>query len=253
MNLTPVLLIGGPRKGRAAPPDSLLDELRRLQERRGEMIAAVGEDGALRGTLGLFPDRDEGGKFYHLAGLQVEPPHLATDVDVFLMEQAGRYLASKKAMRLKFGASPLLTRSAWLYVNRFGARYRWREGTRTPKGEPWPYVSCECDFDDPLGRPLDLRDEEVPARCLVSWEGKTPVRRGDLKFSGPLCVALPEVDPDVLSALAARPGVIATLYDAFQSLHVHGYEFAWFDRLTGPASAGGASRWYYLMKRIVSL
>ena len=139
-------------------------------------------------------------------------------------------------------------------MNRFGTRYRWREGTRTPEGEPWPYASCECDYDDPLGPPLDLRDEEVPARCLVSWERGAPVRRRDLKFSGPLCVALPDIDPDGLSAMAARqPGVIAMMGEVFQALHLHGYEFAWFDRLKGPSPSLGTSRWYYLMKRVVSL
>ena len=156
-------------------------------------------------------------------------------------------------MRLKFGTSPLLTRSAWLYVNRFGARYRWREGTRTPDGQPWPHVSCECDFDDPLARPLDLRDEEVPARLFVSWSDGRPAVRADLRFSGPLCVALPDVDSDGLLAMARDPAVIAMLYSAFQSLHVHGYEFSWFDRLPGPGGVHGGPRWYYIMKRVVVL
>ncbi len=253
MDMKSVLLIGGPRKGRPEAPGSLLDDLRRLEERRGEMIAAVDESGEIRGTAGLFPDRDEGGKFYHLAGLQLEEPRAAGDVDVFLMEAAGRYLQGRKVTRLKFAASPLLTRGAWLYVNQFGTRFRWREGSRTPEGTPWPYVSCECDFDDPLGRPLDLRDEEVPGRCLVGWEKGKPLRRTDLRFSGPMCVSLPDIEAEGLAALARDPGVISILYSAFQDLHVHGYEFAWFDRLKGAEDSDGGPRWYYLMKRVVSL
>jgi hypothetical protein len=255
MNVRSVLLIAGPRKGRPEVPDSLLDDVRRLEERRGEMIAAVHEQtGRVVGTLGLFPDRDEGGRFYHLSGLQWEPEHDGEDVDVFLMEAAGRYLGTRKVMRLKFATSPLLTRSAWLYVNRFGARYRWREGTRTPDGQPWPYVSCECDFDDPLARPLDLRDEEALPLSLLSWELGKPVRRTDLPFRGPLCVALPDLGSDGLSALASRePSVITTLHDAFHALHVHGYEFSWFDRLPGSEAVHGGPRWYYIMKRVVVL
>jgi hypothetical protein len=255
MAVRPVLLVGGVRTRRPDMRDALLDDLRRLQERRGQMIAAVDEEtGAVVGTLGLFPDRDEGGRFFHLAGLQLEPGPAPEDVDVLLLEAAGRYLGTKKVTRLKFGTSPLLTRSAWLYVNQFGARYRWREGTRTPEGRPWPYVSCECDFDDPLARPLDLREEDVLSRCLLIWERGAPVHRVDLPFSGPLCVALPDMDADGIGTLAERdPDLIAMVHSVFQSLHVHGYEFAWFDRLTGASEAPGAPRWYYLMKHIVSL
>jgi len=255
VNVRSVPLIAGSQKGRPDVPDTLLDELRRLEERRGEMIAAVDEDsGRIAGTLGLFPDRDEGGKFYHLYSLQVDSAYTRTETDVFLLEATGRFLAARKVTRLKFTTSPLLTRMAWLYVNRFGTQYRWREGSRTPDGKPWPYVTCECDFDDLLERPLDLRDEEVPGHCLVYWEGGKPVVRTGLRFSGPLCVALPDIDADGLSLLADRePAVIALLHRAFQSLHIHGYEFAWFDRLKGAPEAPGAPRWYYLMKHIVSL
>lgn len=255
MTVRPVLLIGGAPTRRPDLKPAILAELRRLEQRRGQMIAAVDErTGAVAGTLGLFPDRDEGGRYFHLAGLQVEPAHAAGDTDIVLFEAAAKLLAAKKVTRLRFGTSPLLTRAAWLYVNRFGSRYRWREGSRTPEGRPWPYVSGECDFDDPLERPLDLSEREVPERCLLTWERGAPVVRSDLRFSGPLCVALPDIDVDGLSALSGRaPEVIATIHSAFQSLHVHGYEFAWFDRLKDAPPGAGAARWYYLMARIVSL
>jgi hypothetical protein len=209
MDMKSVLLIGGPRKGRPEAPRSLLDDLRRLEERKGEMIAAVDAGGEIRGTAGLFPDRDEGGKFYHLAGLQLEEPREAGDVDVFLVEAAGRYLQGRKVTRLKFAASPLLTRSAWLYVNQFGTRFRWREGSRTPEGTPWPYVSCECDFDDPLGRPLDLRDEEVPDRCASPFP--TSIPKASLRWhatlvSFPCCIRRSRTFTSMATSLRGSTG-----------------------------------------------
>lgn len=254
MNVRSVTLISGPRTGRPPVPETLLDELRRLEERRGEMIAAVdGVSGQVLGTLGLYPDHDDGGTFYHLAGMQMGPGPRVADLDVLLLEKAGLFLHQRRAARLKLGTSPLLTRNAWLYVNRFGSRYRWREGTRRPDGTPWPYVSCEVDFDDPLARPLDLREDQVIPRSVLAWEGGRPVARA-LTYSGPLSVVLPDLDADtVASAAAADPRFLPALYEAFQGLHVHGYEFAWFDRLPGPAAPVGAPCWYYVMKRVVSL
>ncbi len=261
MSVRSVPLIAGPRRGQPPVREALLDDLRRLKERRGEMIAAVDEqDGAILGTIGLYPDKDEGGTCFHLAGIDVEPGCAAQGIDEFLFQEAGRYLRSHRASRLKFGTSPLLTRHAWLYVTRFGSRYRWREGARTPQGQPWPYVSGECDFDDPLARPLDLREEEV-ARCSVlEWDRGRPSPRSPLAYSGPLSVLLPDLEGDALArAREQDPGFVATLYAAFQALHVHGYEFAWFDRLlpsdAEPAADAGRAepRWYYVMKRIVAL
>ena len=260
MSVRSVPLIAGPRKGQPPVREALLDDLRHLKERRGEMIAAVDEQGGkILGTIGMYPDRDEGGTCFHLAGIDVEPGYVEQGIDAFLLEEAGRYLRAHRTTRLKFGTSPLLTRSAWLYVSRFGSRYRWREGTRTPDGQPWPYVSCECDFDDPLARPLDLREEEVPGRSVLEWDGGRPKPRSRLVYSGPLSILLPDFDGDSLSRASEQdPGFIATLYSAFHSLHVHGYEFAWFDRLP-PSDAqpeaqarGAAPRWYYVMKRVVA-
>ena len=254
MNVRSVPLIAGPRTGRPPVPETLLDELHRLEERKGEMIAAVdGASGQVLGTLGLYPDRDEGGTFFHLAGMQMGPGPRVTDLDVLLLEKAGLFLRSRRVMRLKLGTSPLLTRNAWLYITRFGSRYRWREGPRTPEGTPWPYVSCEVDFDDPLARPLDLREDEIVPRSLLSWEGGRPVRRG-LSYSGPLSVLLPDLDGETLSATAGSdPAVIALLHSLFHDLHVHGYGFAWFDQLPAGAVPEGGPRWYYVMKRVVSL
>ncbi len=254
MNVRSVPLISGPRTGRPPVPDSLLDELRRLEERKGELIAAVdGASGQVLGTIGLYPDRDEGGTFYHLAAIQLGPGPRVADLDVLLLEKAGLFLRNRRANRLKLGTSPLLTRNAWLYVTRLGGRYRWREGARTPEGAPWPYVSGEVDFDDPAARPLDLRDDEVISRSMLAWEGVRPVRR-QIPYSGPLSVVLPDLDGEALSAAAAAdPAVIALLYSLFHDLHVHGYEFAWFDRLPGSLAREGEPPWYYVMKRVVSL
>jgi len=254
MNVRSVPLISGPRTGRPPLPETLLDELHRLEERKGEMIAAVdGASGQVLGTVGLYPDRDEGGTFFHLAGMQMGPGPRVADLDVLLLEKVGLFLEKRRSSRLKLGTSPLLTRNAWLYVNRFGSRYRWREGTRTTAGAPWPYVSCEVDFDDPLARPLDLRDDEVIPRSLLAWEGGRPVRRA-LSYSGPLSVLLPDLDAEALSAAAgADPAVIALLQSLFHDLHVHGYGFAWFDELPARLVTAGGPRWYYVMSRVVSL
>lgn len=253
MGVRPFLLIDGPRTGLPPVRAALLEELHRLKERRGEMIAAVEEEsGEIIGTIGLSPDRDEGGRFSRLAGIDVERGHDAMDVEAFLLEEAGRYLRARRITRLKFGTSPLLTRSAWLYVTRFGSRYRWREGTRTPDGQPWPYVSCECDFDDPLAHPLDLREDEVRERSVLDWKGGSPSPRARIVYSGPLSLVLPDLDSDALAeAVRQDPGFIPTLYSAFHALHVHGYGFAWFDRLSDSTDEAGA--WYYVMKRIVAL
>jgi len=253
MNVRTVLLVSGPHGGRPQLRETLLDDLRHLEERKGEMIAAVdGVSGEVLGTLGLYPDRDEGGTFFHLAGMQTEPGHPVADLDVLLLEKAGLFLQRRRVTRLKLGTSPLLTRNAWLYVTRFGSRYRWREGLRTPEGKPWPYVSCEVDFDDPLARPLDLREEEVVPRSVLSWDEGRPSLR-PLAWSGPLSVVLPDLDSDSIAAAAgADPQFIATLYSAFHGLHLHGYEFAWFDRLPQGAAPAGAPPWYYVMKRVVS-
>jgi hypothetical protein len=199
----------------------------------------------------LYPDKDEGGRFSHLAGIEVEPGHPETDVEGFLLEEAGRWLRAHRITRLKFGTSPLLTRNASLYITRFGSRYRWREGTRAPDGQPWPYVSCECDLDDPIAKPLDLREDQVRERSVLEWKGGRPTPRARLVYTGPLSLVLPDLDSDGLAEAQRRdPGFIATLFTAFHDLHVHGYGFAWFDRLS--ASAGGAHPWYYLMKRVVA-
>jgi len=261
MSVRSVPLIAGPREGRPRVREALLDDLRHLKERRGEMIAALDEEtGSVLGTIGIYPDRDEGGTCFHLVGIEIEPGCAEQGIDAFLLEEAGRYLRAHRTTRLKFGTSPLLTRNAGLYVTRFGSRYRWREGTRTPDGQPWPYVSCECDFDDPLARPLDLREEEVAGCSVVEWDGGRPTLRSHLVYSGPLAVLLPDLDGDSLARARERDtGFIATLYSAFHSLHIHGYGFAWFDRLpaagTPPAADTrlGTPCCYYVMSRIIAL
>jgi hypothetical protein len=250
MNVRPVRLISGTRDRLPMVRVPLLEDAHRLAERRGERIAAYDADGMrLLGVIGVYPDRDEGGPFWHLDHLDVLPECRGTGVDAFLLEQAGSFIREHRASRLRFGTSPLLTGNAELYVIQFGARYRWREGARTPAGLPWPYVSCECDFDDPLARPLDLAEEDVAAASVLDWAAGGPVPRA-VAYTGPLAVLLPDLDAASVAAAEERdPGFLPTLYGAFHALHVHGYGFAWFDRLSAPA--GGATC-YYVMKRVVS-
>ena len=255
MNVRFVRVISGSRedllKGRAIS----LDELRSLKERRGEMIAAVDPArSALLGWIGLSPDRDEGGHVFRLADIDVLPGHREEGIDEALMQEAGKFIQERKLSRLKFGTSPLLTGNAALYITRFGTRYKWREGTRTPEGRPWPFVSCECDFDDPIERPLDLRAEEIVPRSVIDWEGVRPLPRPKVVYSGPLSILLPELTRDTLVEVDARDaGFLPTLYQVFHALSLHGYEFAWFDRLPPSAAPPGGPRCYYIMRRVLAL
>lgn len=151
---------------------------------------------------------------------------------------------------MKFGTSPLLTRCAGLYVRRFGTRYHWKEGVKGPDGRPWPYVSCECSFSDPLFKPLDLRDDEVETKSVLDWQGLSPLPRQGISYSGALSVILPDLSrPALAEAMRCVPGFLDTLSAVFSALHRHGYGFAWFDRLAG----GGPPRSYYVMKRLVTV
>jgi GNAT superfamily N-acetyltransferase len=255
MNVRFVRLISGSRedllKGRAIS----LDELRSLRERRGEMIAAVDPgSSALLGWIGVYPDRDEGGHIFHLADIDVLPGHREEGLDTALMQEAETFILEHRVSRLKFGTSPLLTGNAALYVTRFGTRYKWREGTRTPEGRPWPYVSCECDFDDPVERPLDLRVEEVVPRSVLDWAGLRPLPRQRIVYSGPLSILLPELTRDTLvEADSGDPSFLPTLYQVFHALFLHGYDFAWFDRLPASLAPADGPRCYYIMKRVLGL
>jgi GNAT superfamily N-acetyltransferase len=254
MNVRPLRLIAGPRDRLPLVHVPLLDDLHHLAERRGERIAAIDHDTmTLLGAIGIYPDRNEGSAFYHLDHIDVLPAYTGMGVDAFLMEQAGVYLRERHVTRLKFGTSPLLTANAELYVIQFGARYRWREGARTPAGQPWPYVACECDFDDPLARALDLMEEDVAARSVLDWVAGRPVPRARVTYSGPLSVLLPDLDGESLAAAEERdPAFLPTLHDVFHALHVHGYGFAWFDRLSDARDQPGQPTCYYIMKRVVS-
>lgn len=222
-----------PRQGSPYGP---LEHLRYIKERKGEKIVALdpGTD-ALLGWLGLYPDRDEGGLFFRLAGVEVHADHRGEGIGAGLMEEAGRLVRSQRATKLRFGTSPLLTQNAGLFMRRFGTRYRWKEGVRSPEGRPWPYVACECDFDDPLPRPLGLREDEAVERSVLDWDGIRPVPRHALAHAGTLFVLLPPLTPALLArAVQEVPLFLETLTAVFQDLHVHGYGFGWFDRLPPP-------------------
>jgi hypothetical protein len=248
-------LIGGDPADLPEGLPGLLDDLRFLKERRGEKIVAV-EEGSeeLVGAIGLHPERDEGGLFYRLSGIEVAAGHRQEGLEEALLVEAEKYLRAARATRLKFGTSPLLTAAAELYVTRFGAHYRWREGARTADRRPWPYVTCECDFDNPLARPLDLRDEEVAGRSVLDWSTGRPSRRPRVVYAGPLAVLLPDLArDDIARAAAADASFLPSLYDAFHELFRHGYGFAWFDRLPPSAVAAGGVRFYYVMNRLLAL
>jgi GNAT superfamily N-acetyltransferase len=253
MNLRFERLVAGARSRAEGLPPVLSADLARIRERRGEKIAAFdGDSGELLGWVALYPDRTSLGAF-NLAGLEVVPAWRWQGVEAALFEAAGTFLKERHASRLRFGTSPLLTATAELYVTHFGTRYRWHEGVRTPHGQPWPYVSCECDFSDPIARPSDMDEQESTARSVLDWQGLTPVAREHLVWSRPLTVLLPELSAETLTVAAVRdPEFLPTLYGVFQALSAHGYGFAWFDRLSTGGVADGP-RFSYLMHRVTGI
>lgn len=230
-----------------------LDHLAYLKERRGEKIVAVDRaTGAVVGWVGVFPDRDARGAFHHLAGIEVHADHRGRGIGTGLMEAARGYALSRRSTRLRFGTSPLLAPCAALYVTRLGTRYRWKEGVRLADGRPWPCVSCECDFDDPLPECREIAPSEAAGRSVVSWDGGLPLRRRDIVYSGALAVLLPPFTTTTLSqAVQAVPRFLESLYDAFEELFLHGYGFSWFARLG--AAADPRPNHYYVMTRSFAL
>ncbi|OHD68007.1 MAG: hypothetical protein A2177_07855 [Spirochaetes bacterium RBG_13_68_11] len=239
-----------------------VDHLAYLKERHGETIVAVDRSSDdLLGWIGVFPDRDSRGAFFHLAGIEVHADHRGCGIGTALMTEVRGYVAGRRASRLRFGTSPLLVPCAALYMGRFGTRYHWKEGVRLADGRPWPCVSCECDFEDPLPESRELAIGEAETRSVVSWDGGLPVRRPGIVYSGALSVVLPPFTTATLThAMQTVPRFLETLYAAFDELFLHGYGFAWFDRLPGrdaegPPSGGPEGRpfWHYVMSRSFAL
>jgi len=225
------------------------DHLAYLTDRHGEKIVAIDRSsGGLLGWIGVFPDRDARGAFFHLAGIEVHTDHRGCGIGSALMSEARGYVLGRHASRMRFGTSPLLVPCAALYVRRFGTRYHWKEGVRLADGKPWPCVSCECDFNDPLPDSHEIAASEAEDRSVLSWDGGLPLRRQGIVYSGALSVVLPPFTTVTLGhALQAVPRFLETLYTAFEDLFLHGYGFAWFDRL--PGNPESRPLWYYVMTR----
>jgi hypothetical protein len=255
MNVRFVRLISGSRAGLPEGFPDFRDELRYLKERHGEKIAALDDSsGTLLGSVSLSPDRDVGGHFFRLAAIDVSRRGLEEGVEAALLEEAKAFISQRHMSRMKLGTSPLLTGHAALYITRFGARYRWRDGIKMPDGRPRPYVSCECDFEDPSARPLDLTEEEVAPRSVLSWDGLRPIPRREVVYAGPLSVLLPELSAEALGEASVQdPELLPVLWSVFHALSVHGYDFAWFDHRDPAVSAPGEPPCYYVMKSVVSL
>lgn len=220
------------------------------EERQGGRIAAVEGEESPVGWIEIRPGRDRRGAFYHLVGIEVQEDRRGRGTGTALLEEAKRYIGLHKAHRLLFDVSPLLTQSAALFVTRFGARYRWMEGSMTTDGRPWPECSCELDFTSPLGRPPDMEEQEVTALSVLDWEGGRPVPRSGISYQGLHTVLLPPMDRKILAKAASSvPGILETLTEALRGLHRHGYGFVWFDA----TSYVGQPFHYYLMRRSMAL
>ena len=90
----------------------------------------------------------------------------------------------------------------------------------------------------PAGVP-GTRRGEAETRSVLSWDGGLPIRRPDIVYSGALSVVLPPFTTVTLAqAMQAVPRFLETLYAAFEELFLHGYGFAWFDRLPGRDAEG---------------
>jgi hypothetical protein len=88
----------------------------------------------------------------------------------------------------------------------------------------------------------------------VDWEGLKPVPRRKVVYSGPLSVALPELDAEALAeSERGDPSFLSTLYSVFHALFIHGYGFAWFDRLPARVASRGGPPFYYVMNRVLGL
>ena len=253
MSVSYVRLLSSGREDLWRGPGTSGDDLRRLRERRGEKIAAVDQESdRLLGWISVYPDKDAGGGFFALAGIEVLPGFRGRGIGTGLVDEAGKYLRERKAGRLKFGTSPLLTWNAGLYMKRFGMRYTWKEGVRTPEGRPWPYVSCEWELDDTLVKPPELREEDLPERSAIQWKGPIPIPKVGVVYSGPLFLPLPDITNDQLADLAGRnPDFLPAAYRVFHELHRHGYRFSWFDTMSSPCVPG--CRCFYFMENPFTL
>jgi GNAT superfamily N-acetyltransferase len=253
MNVAYVRLLSSRREDIWRGPGTHAEELRRLREKRGEKIAAIDpQNERLLGWISVYPERDAGGVFFALAGIEVLPAWRGMGIGTGLISHAGDYLREHKTARLKFGTSPLLTWNAGLYMRHFGMRYSWKEGVRTPDGKPWPYVSCEWDLDNPLVKPLELMQDELEARSAIDWSGADPAPRRGLVYSGPLFLPLPDLTNDDLAGLAERkPEVLVTMHRVFHELFRHGYRFTWFDAI--PSASAPLGRWFYFMENPFAL
>jgi GNAT superfamily N-acetyltransferase len=234
----------------AGTPYGPREHLAYLKERRGEKIVVVDDEQRIVGWIGVFPGRDQRGPFFHLEGFEVREEHRGRGIGTALMQEAKAYIGRRKAHRMLFDVSPLLTQNAVLFVTHFGARYRWLEGSRTPEGRPWPECSCECDFTNPLDKPPDMREEEVTALSVLDWDGLRPTPRREASYRGLRSVLLPPMDLERLAQAAQGvPGLLETMTEAFRALHLHGYGFVWFDRTV----YAGRPFYYYLMRQSIAL
>ncbi|MBE3065048.1 MAG: hypothetical protein IMZ69_08530 [Spirochaetes bacterium] len=78
-----------------------------------------------------------------------------------------------------------------------------------------------------------------------------PVPRPPFVYTGTLFVVLPVLTSALLAeAVQSVPMFLETLSAVFQELHVHGYTFAWFDRVP---SAAAPPLSYYAMSRLMGV
>jgi len=220
-----------------------------IQSHSGEILALLDQENAILGWIGLIPGSDERGRYYTLSGQEVSPDYRRQGIGVRLLEEAREYLQHRRAVRLKFGTSPLLTANASLYITKFGARYTWNNKIKLADGSPWPYVSCECDFSRPVGKPPELAALDIRRLCLLDWQGYVPRINRDLRPTRQAALILPTLTRRHLDAVIDRvEGFLGTFFSLLDSLTRQGFGFAWFDRL----DSNGEERFYSYMTKSVN-
>ncbi len=219
-----------------------------LKAQNGEKIAFVNSNDEILGWIGLIPDQDRRGKYYILSGHEVRSDYRGLGIGAKLLEEAKKYLKKYQASRLKFGTSPLLTVNASLYITRYGAQYTWNDKIKLADGKPWPYVSCECNFNNPLKKPLELSSRNVLAANLLEWDGLRPKPIKFVRYTGGLSILLPPISKSQLrTATDNIDGFLETTFNLFDSLNRTGYGFIWFDKLK---IEGNTFYYYYLSKEL---
>ncbi|GAH47284.1 unnamed protein product, partial [marine sediment metagenome] len=219
-----------------------------IKAQKGEKIALVDNSNKILGWIGLIPDTDGRGKYFILSGHEVHSDSRGQGIGSRLMEEAQSYLTVLYVSRLKFGTSPLLTINASLYITKFGTCYTWNNKIKLADGSPWPYVTCEWDFNNPLSKPAELTTMDILSINILQWRGYQPIPLEAARYPAKVSVLFPPTTKyELKTAIDRNEGFLKTLFEIFDSLHKKGYGFTWFDKIR---IEEGLFYYYYMTKEL---